>query len=111
MPTPKSTAPATKPKAKKRGAAAAAPKPMSLREELIAAGKARRATDENTAPLDPDVVLASIKSTITRMDDVVDRMSDAVDQAQVQLMISMGATSEQVEATEARLAEKRASSC
>ena len=43
------------------------------------------------------------------MDDVVDRMSDAADQAQVQLMISMGATSEQVEATEARLAEKRAS--
>lgn len=77
---------------------------MTLREELIAAGKKSGA---KAASADPEAVLA-IKDTIGRMDSAVDRVSDAADQAQVELMISMGAASEQVDELVARQAAKQA---
>ena len=86
--------------------ASVATQPKTFREELIAAGKARAV--ENSTALDHAAILAACKSTISKMDNAVDRMSDAADEAQIELMISMGATAEQVNTTRERLAAKQA---
>ena len=76
-------------RARKPGASPPKPKPMTL-EERIAAGKAARerlnaaaaARDADKERRDPEEVLAAIRGTIAKMDSAVDRVSDAVDQAQ-----------------------------
>ena len=83
-------------------------KPMTLREELIAAGKA--SDNKNAAPknLDPEAVLAEIRGTIKRMDDMVDTMGDAVDSGLLRLARDMGATATQVSVMAANQAAKKA---
>merc|ERR1719502_1290201 len=83
--------------------------PKARLPHSVAAPKPCKANCEIAAPpLDPDAVLASIRETIGRMDDAIDRVSDAADRAQVRLAISMGASPEQAEQIEARLSAKQA---
>ena len=80
------------------------PKPkLSLREELIAAGRA-----SEKAPLDPTAVLEDIRNTISKIDNAVDSLGDAADQAQVRLAVEMGAKPEDVDALVARMAARKA---
>lgn len=89
-----------------------AAKPMTVRDELVAAGRkalAKEATNKDAgAPVDPEAVLADIRSTIVRMDDAMAKLSDAADQAQVQTAIAMGATQEQVDEMRSRMTMKAA---
>ena len=79
-------------------------KKLTLREELIAAGKKR----EGPA-VDPDAVLAEARATIGRIDTALDGMADAADAAQLKLAIEMGSTPDQIEDLSARLAARKAS--
>jgi hypothetical protein len=80
-------------------------KKLTLREELIAAGKKR----EGPAAVDPDAILAEAQATLGLIDTAMDGMADAADAAQLRLAIEMGSTPDQIEEMKARLAARKVS--